>query len=144
MAPYDCALALPPAVRRYNSLADRIRANIVETPPPPNTGLTTPCWIWQGSRNARGYGWITMRFKGIKNPKKRLVHRLTLVVFRGYQWHEIEYSMHKCSVKQCCSPDHLDPGTRQENVDYYHQVEKPRMAIASTEDGVVTREPGED
>lgn len=111
-------------------MRERIIANTVMSPWLFNG---EPCWLWMGQRNARGYGWITLRVKGIKNPKKRLVHRLAIMLWHGLAWHEIDNAMHLCNVKQCCNPAHLDNGTNSENQRYY-QATKNR----------IDREPGDD
>jgi hypothetical protein len=111
-------------------MRDRIIANTVMSP---WLFDGEPCWLWMGTQNARGYGWLSVRFKGIKNPKKRLVHRLALVLWKNIPWESIGYAMHRCDVKMCCNPAHLDPGTNSENQLYYHATKNR-----------IDREPGDD
>lgn len=92
------------------------------------------CWLWIGTLNARGYGYVSMRVKGVKHPKKRLVHRLAIMLWHGLEWHQIDNAMHLCNVKQCCNPAHLDNGTNSENQRYYH----------ATKPVAREREPGDD
>lgn len=116
---------------RYPSLKDRILANVSFEPPPKWTeelGIKGRCWIWQGTKNSRGYGHISMRRPGSRYPFPVLVHRLVICLWRQLEWHKIPVGMHLCGNKTCCNPDHLDAGTQSENLTYYHQVEKPLQA----------------
>lgn len=139
--------------RRYASLRHRILANIKREPPPSWTGLTSLCWIWQGAKNARGYGHMSVRKPRYNADAERdgtkvgkvLVHRIVLKEFFGIPLELVEASMHKCSTKPCCNPDHVDPGTNQENTQHYYTVERTmRLAIEAAGGGAVQpdREPG--
>lgn len=115
---------------RYESLAERIVANIVEEPAPgyfardfPELG---PCWIWQRSQNARGYGAMNIYSKALKKMKRYLVHRLVLREFFGEDLDTLETAMHQCSVKLCCNPLHIMRGDNATNLRYYYDVERPR------------------
>lgn len=68
------------------------------------------CWEWQGSRNHGGYARMT--FRGNSNTR---VHRIMYEVFKG----KIPYTIvinHKCRVRHCINPDHLELKTIGENV----------------------------
>jgi hypothetical protein len=62
------------------------------------------CWIWTGSYNRRGYGWISFR------NQKWLVHRLFFLLFNGPipDGHVVD---HLCGHPACCNPLHLDAVT---------------------------------
>jgi len=78
-------------------MIDEIRANAVHEP---NTG----CLIFVGPWQSRGYGIF----------RKCLVHRVIFEAERG----EIPEGMtvdHRCKVKACINPDHLEVVTRAEN-----------------------------
>lgn len=72
---------------------------------------TTPykdCWIWNGA-SAQGYG--SMHYKG----KTGVVHRILWELVNGkiadsYDLH------HKCEIRLCCNPQHLEPMSRSDNL----------------------------
>ena len=62
------------------------------------------CWLWQGAISNNGYGTVGHSY----------VHRVSFLRFKGkitegYQVH------HKCRVRRCCNPDHLELATRAQN-----------------------------
>lgn len=134
---------LKPPPRPYRDLKARIRANVKLVPPPSWSEAKGDCWEWQGAKNGRGYGRIGIRRPVFdrqtgkaqgRRPRNVLVHRLVLWLFRGIPLELVENSCHQCSHKPCCcNPDHLDPGTRADNRDFYLNVERHRP-----------REPGSD
>ncbi len=66
------------------------------------------CWIWTGAHGARGYGSVS------HNGKRWSSHRLIYTLLRGKIPHGA-IMRHSCDVRLCCNPDHLTPGTYQEN-----------------------------
>jgi hypothetical protein len=83
------------------ALAERIRRLTI---PEPNSG----CWLWSGSLGTAGYGVLRV------NHKTRSAHRVS------YEAHKepIPNGMHidhKCRVRTCVNPDHLEPVTVAEN-----------------------------
>jgi hypothetical protein len=73
--------------------------------PEPNTG----CWIWMGSCGNGGYGGFYI------NRRRLIAHRIgyELLVGRIPKGLEID---HRCRVRCCVNPDHLEPVTRKENI----------------------------
>lgn len=66
------------------------------------------CWLWRGS-TSNGYGYI-----GYKNKNLR-VHIVSYLIFKGK--FPIGFDIHhKCNVRNCCNPDHLEAITHLENV----------------------------
>jgi len=63
------------------------------------------CWIWQGPKNNRGYGWWG----------RKLAHRRMYESIRGPIPKGLELD-HLCRVTACVNPDHLEPVTHAENV----------------------------
>ncbi len=65
------------------------------------------CWIWTGA-HTRGYGNVS--YCG----KRWSSHCLIYTLLRGKIPHGA-IMRHSCDVRLCCNPDHLTPGTHQEN-----------------------------
>ncbi len=72
--------------------------------PEPNSG----CWLWLGARSPGGYGHI--RVAGIL----WMAHRLSYEAFIGSIPERRELD-HKCRVRSCVNPEHLQIVTRGEN-----------------------------
>lgn len=70
-------------------------------------GHSTPCWIWGGQFNDRGYGLTT--------GAHRLAHRAVWVNANGPVPDGMELD-HLCRVRACVRPEHLEPVTHQENM----------------------------
>lgn len=71
----------------------------------PNSG----CWMFGGTLNPGGYGSIKL------DDRARSAHRAAWVlsgrtIADGYDLD------HKCRVRSCCNPDHLEPVTRSINL----------------------------
>lgn len=77
-------------------------------------GHVTPCWIWNLSCDSSGYGLLRDRaiFGGC--GKQRMAHILYWEKVNGPTPQGFELH-HKCHVKRCVNPDHLEPVTRQEH-----------------------------
>ena len=80
--------------------------------PEPNTG----CFIWMGHITKLGYGKIGMTrvVDGKKKLNMKSAHREAYIYFVG----PIPDGMvldHKCRVRCCVNPEHLEPVTQREN-----------------------------
>ena len=73
------------------------------------------CWNWIGRKNAGGYGIICMRSLGVKSPD-RLVHRVAMATWRGFDLSSALKVLHHCDNPSCFNPDHLFVGTQQDNL----------------------------
>lgn len=71
--------------------------------PEPNTG----CWLWAGAATSVGYGALSL--KGLV-----LAHRRSWELFRGPIPEGLHID-HKCRVRICVNPDHIEPVTPAEN-----------------------------
>lgn len=67
----------------------------------PNPSLSHPCLVWQGAVNSSGYGVVR------DGPRLVLVHRVIAVArygpLPGMDVH------HRCGVRRCWQPEHLEP-----------------------------------
>lgn len=91
--------------QRDRSLGDRLQ----------EIGWTvTPrgCWEWSGSRNADGYGIFTATRLGLANAR---AHRLLYELAVG-PIPEGLLLRHSCDNPPCVNPDHLIPGTQDDNM----------------------------
>lgn len=74
---------------------------------PPHPILGTPCWIWTGTINNKGYG---------KAGNHEYVHRRWYALINGAIPDGLE-ALHKCDNPPCFNPDHIFLGTHQDNMD---------------------------
>lgn len=81
------------------------------------------CWIWQRSKQKRGYG--TMQFKG----KTMQAHRFSYQTLVG-QIPEGMLVLHRCDVPLCINPEHLFLGTDEDNLnDCYAKGRRKGMSL---------------
>lgn len=71
---------------------------------------TDDCWLWTGAHDRDGYGAYTE-----SRTKKWRAHRLAYVATRGNHAPGLELD-HRCEVRNCVRPDHLEPVTHAENM----------------------------
>jgi hypothetical protein len=72
--------------------------------PEPNTG----CWLWLGSDSGNGYGKVSV------SGHDEMVHRLVWELIVGLIPEGLQLD-HRCRVRRCCYPGHLEPVTPREN-----------------------------
>ena len=89
------------------SIRERIEASIEVSP--------EGCWVWQKSKNSRGYGqmWVGSRADGTRRTEK--AHRAAYTAFIG-KIPEGLHLDHLCRNPSCVNPAHLEPVTPQVNV----------------------------
>ncbi len=93
--------------RTRDQILTSLRSRLLENSiPEPNSG----CWIFTGYIDVLGYGIIA------ETKRKRIkAHRASYAAFNGEIPHGFDI-MHSCDVRCCVNPDHLRPGTHQENM----------------------------
>jgi len=87
--------------RRNKAVIDKIQSRYI---PEPNSG----CWLWLGHIKKNGYGSLTI---GKKNFH---AHRLSYQTYVG-EIPKDKVLDHKCRVRCCCNPNHLEIVTQKEN-----------------------------
>lgn len=70
-------------------------------------GFETPCWIWRGERNS----YVTVRYGGGQSTGHRIAWEMAHgPIPSGSHVH------HRCEVKTCVNPEHLELLTRAEHM----------------------------
>lgn len=91
--------------------------------------LQTECWIWQGAITRYGYGKLNV------GAKSWSAHRLSYTVWVG----DIPDGLlvrHKCDVRSCINPEHLEVGTHLDN--YEDMVSRGRRSVTKPENAAFT------
>ena len=69
----------------------------------------TGCWLWAGYVAPDGYG----RYRSRRDGRNWTAHRLVFNIVNGYLPKVV---MHKCDVRSCVNPSHLEGGTQKKNL----------------------------
>jgi hypothetical protein len=78
-------------------------------PTEPNSPVNGGCWLWTGGRFPAGYGSISV------NNQTELVHVLVYRALVGPIPKGFDID-HKCRVRNCCNPAHIEAVSRLTNV----------------------------
>jgi hypothetical protein len=70
---------------------------------------TDSCWLWTGTGDSKGYGQV--RINNINYQSHRVLWLLA-----GNTIPEGHVIRHKCRLKNCVNPEHLETGTQAENM----------------------------
>lgn len=95
-----------------SQVPDRLPGNLREkllVRPFTEAGLESPCWEWIGRLNRNGYGRI--RHRG----REPVAHRAVYEELVGPIKPKLVLD-HRCRVRRCCNPLHLEPVTTRANV----------------------------
>ena len=95
--------------RDWNRKGDEINAELMTKGTPPvgkaYTVAKGGCWEWNGYISPLGYGYVYGHG----------AHRLIYSYYKA-DIPKGSVLMHKCDNRRCVNPDHLEPGTQQDNV----------------------------
>lgn len=78
----------------------------------PKVDASGDCWLWTGQRFTNGYG--LLRTDGTVSRRALLAHRIAWRLLIGPLDQDITLD-HRCRVRTCVNPDHLEPVTRAVN-----------------------------
>lgn len=70
--------------------------------------LDTPCWLWTGCQDGRGYGFFSI------DGRSRRAHRVSWCLANGDLTSGLVLD-HLCKTKHCVNPSHLEQVTVKEN-----------------------------
>jgi hypothetical protein len=74
----------------------------------------TQCWEWTGAKDKAGYALFNVTHDG--KPVAR-AHRFSFLLANGYLPEAGRDIDHKCNVRHCVNPDHLQDVTHAENME---------------------------
>lgn len=109
-------------MRERNPLVERFWQKVDKNGPAPTCRPELgPCWLWLAALNGGGYGqfWIDGQIR-------RYVHRISWELEHGPSPEGMDLD-HRCRVRRCVNPAHLEPVTHAENV---RRGDSPAMSRA--------------
>lgn len=107
----------PNATQLFNKSVMRTQFVLDRISPEPMSG----CWLWSGEITRAGYGAVSKTV----NTKRQMAHRVVYELYKGAIPDGLELD-HKCLMKLCVNPDHLEPVTHAENMRRYRETIRPR------------------
>ena len=99
---YDDGEACPPGLAEYWPMIDRAHVS--------------GCWVWMGARTASGYA---------RSGKVGSLHRVVYAEMRPDESILTDVLHHKCSVKHCVNPDHLEPMSASDHGTRHYRQANP-------------------
>lgn len=108
------------------TLADRLWSKVDRKP--------NQCWLWTGCKTPDGYGFMHAGERSLP------VHQIAYELMKGAipVGRELD---HRCNIRACCNPDHLEPVTHRENMERAGIIPpKDRIAIDPQIRHIDTRE----
>lgn len=98
-------IAEPPSLGTYELLLEKIGRRIK----PQSDG----CWLWVGRTNEHGYGVA---------PTGAFVHRLVYETLVEHPGDDVLH--HRCMVRSCVNPAHLEPMAPGDHARLHHDLDK--------------------
>lgn len=112
------------------TLSDRFWSK-VDKDGPMMPGMDTPCWVWTGSLDSKGYGQIN---SGGHSGKLLRTHRVAWFLVHG-DWPKSSALCHRCDCKRCVRTDHLvDNGKSWNALDMYSKGKQGDRNLPKGED----------
>jgi hypothetical protein len=71
--------------------------------------INTGCWLWNGAKTQGGYATVYVDGR-LTSGHRFMFEQITGAIPESY---ELD---HKCSVRHCINPDHLEPVLHKENI----------------------------
>jgi hypothetical protein len=102
---------VPKFVKLYDALYLRVLAKVVK----PEETNENGCWLFTGALDKDGYGTISRRVPGVRNPRHRRVHLIMWEEAHGPVPEGMTLDHLDCIAKACCNPGHLELVTRAVN-----------------------------
>lgn len=90
-----------------------------------SVGRPDECWLWKSEKQINQSGYGTAFYGTIRTTAQRVAY----MIAKGSIPEGLEI-LHSCDVRRCCNPDHLRPGTSQDNSD--DMVERGRWSRATS------------
>lgn len=90
----------------------------------PTPGLEDPCWLFQGARDQNGHGNVRALVNGRWSCQK--AHAVSYEHHYGKPLPKGRVHRHRCDVRNCVQPTHIEPGTQAQNV--RDMIERGRAA----------------
>lgn len=87
---------------------------------------TEGCWIWMGQKDKFGYG--KFQYSILSKKHYLRTHQYSYLITHGTLSHG-RYVRHTCDNPSCVNPDHLIPGSHQDNTE--DMVKRDRQAKGS-------------
>ena len=97
------------SVSRRQSIREKVLSRVTITPGP----METDCWVWNGPHSGMGRGGDYPRM--CLDGATVAVHRVMWTNENGYIPPRKQID-HKCRVRMCVNPDHLEMTTHKQNM----------------------------
>lgn len=95
------------AAAKHIPLTDRFWSKVSKLPCEPG------CWLWTAALHSAGYGVFNV------SGEILYAHRLAFAEAHGLRYDETEHVHHKCRVRSCCNPYHLEALTAEEHAAHH-------------------------